>query len=150
MVEPVGHRVDCILTKQLRLGTIVLHQMEAGFRAVFVVSVQGGPFRQIVGAQPRVEVANITCGDVAVVGNASGTNRLHDQAVHRIGGSGTTCQISRADLFQQPGVVGDQADDLIQPCPGGACRQGHDGGCRVDWGVDNRHGKPSEIVEVAK
>ncbi len=122
MVEPVSDGIDQVLAEIGGRGAIVLHQMEAGFRAVLVVAVKLGEDRQPPGisADPGIDRQHVGCIDLAVGTRASRVNRVDDQLVEAVGGVGTLLDLLLGNVVPQPLVRHHGIGDPVEP---GACRR---------------------------
>ena len=135
VVDAIGHGVHRVALEQAHARPVVLDQMKSGFLSVFVIAVQQRECRQMIGPQPGVHVVQVGGTDVAIVGHSGGPDRLHDQHVHAIGGGRAAVDVGRRCPAGQPGVLGDEADQLIDSGAGAADgfdERGGAGCCRGD------------------
>ncbi len=120
VVDAVGDGVHQVLAEVVGVGAIVLHQVVAGFGAVFVVAVQfdeaGQPCR--IGAQPGIDCLQVAGGDPAVGHGTRCGDALQDQRVQGIGGVGAAVDVGRGRVAAQARVDLDGVDNAVQPGPG--------------------------------
>ena len=121
MVDTVGDGVDQVLTEVVGLGAIVLHQVVAGFTAVFVVAVQFDEACQPcgVGADPGAERFEVGSGEPAVVHATGGGDALEDQRVQGVRRAGAPVDVGGGGVAGQAGVHLDGVNDAVQTGTGG-------------------------------